>query len=161
MMENLRNEKEINGKTFDEIGQERSTKDKTVIMEKLDFLETLMCGFFGVPKPEPEQGTDSEKVLEFVRDNVVPFATMEDIEQYAEVVGSLLEKSNCNAKLLEEGNRLSRLGVVAYSFENDVDLDNWIVDYCDRNNDYIADQAENYEHMKDDLQQFMKDADAA
>ena len=155
------NEKEINGKTFDEIGQERSTKDKTVIMEKLDFLETLMCGFFGVPKPEPEQGTDSEKVLEFVRDNVVPFATMEDIEQYAEVVGSLLEKSNCNAKLLEEGNRLSLLGVVAYSFENDVDLDNWIVDYCDRNNDYIADQAENYEHMKDDLQQFMKDADAA
>ena len=48
-----------------------------------------------------------------------------------------------------------------YSFENDIDLDNWIVDYCDRNNDYIADQAENYEHMKDDLQQFMKDADAA
>ena len=47
-----------------------------------------------------------------------------------------------------------------YSFENDIDLDDWIVDYCDRNNDYIANQAENYEHMKNDLQQFMKEADA-
>lgn len=155
------NEKEINGKTFDGIGQERSTKDRSVIMEKLDFLETLMCGFFGVPKPEPEQGIDSEKLLGFVRDNVVPFATKEDVEQYMEVLASLLEKSNCSAKILEVENRLSLLGVVAYSFENDVDLDNWIVDYCSRNHDYISDQKENYEHMKNDLQQFIREADAA
>lgn len=155
------NEKEINGKTFDEIEHERSTKDKTVIMDKLDILETLMREFLGIPDPEPGQEMDSGKVLGFVRDNVVPFATKEDIEQYAEVLESLLEKSNCGAKLLEAENKLSLVGIVAYSFKNDIDLDNWIVDYCDRNNDYITDQAENYEHMKDDLQQFMKEADIA
>lgn len=153
--------KEINGKAFDEIDQERSTKDKFVIMEKLDLLETLMREFLGIPDPEPGTGFDPEEALGFVRDNVVPFATKEDIEQYAEVLESLLEKSNCGAKLLEAGNKPSLIGIVAYSFENDIDLDNWIVDYCGRNSDYISDQTENYEHMKNDLQQFLKLADAA
>ena len=153
--------KEINGKAFGEIGQERSTKDRTVIMEKMELLETLMLEYLGISKPEPEPEADSEKVLEFVRKNVVPFAAKEDIEQYAEVLDSLLEKSNCDAKLLKAENKLSLVGIVAYSFKNDIDLDNWIVDYCDRNSDYIPDQAENYEHMKNDLQQFLKLADAA
>lgn len=154
-------EKEINGKAFDEIEQERSTKDKTVIMEKLDFLETLMLEYLGIPKSEPEPEIDLEKALGFVRENVIPFATKEDIGQYAEVLDSLLGKSNCDAKLLEMENRLSLVGIVAYSFENDIDLDDWIVDYCSRNDGYISDQEENYLYMKEDLQQFIKGADAA
>ena len=154
-------EKEINGKAFDEIEQERSTKDKTVIMEKLDFLETLMLEYLGIPKSEPEPEIDLEDALGFVRKNIDPFATKEDIGQYAEVLDSLLGKSNCDAKLLEMENRLSLVGIVAYSFENDIDLDDWIVDYCSRNDGYISDQEENYLYMKEDLQQFIKGADAA
>lgn len=150
---------EIGGKVFYEKG--RSLKDRPVIVEKLDMLETLMCGYLGVQKPEPGQEADPEQVLGFVRDNVVPFVTGEDIEQYAEVLGSLLGKSNCGARLLEAGNRLSLVGIVAYSFENDIDLDDWIVDYCSRNDGYISDQKENYEHMKNDLRQFMEREDTA
>lgn len=153
--------KEINGKTFDEIEQERSTKDRAVIMEKLGTLETLMLEYLGISKVVPGMETGSEAVLTFVRDNVAPHATKEDIEQYMEVLGSLLKKSNCDAKLLEPENKLSLVALVAYSFENDIDLDNWIVDYCRRNHGYIADQAENYEYMKNDLQQFMEEADGA
>lgn len=153
-------EKEINGRTFDEIEHERSTKDKTVIMEKLDMLETLMLGYLGIPKPEPEPEIDWEEVLGFVREHASPSATAEDIGQYAEVLDSLLEKSNCGAKLLKPENRLSLVAIVAYSFENDIDLDNWIVDYCGRNGGYIANQVENYQYMKNDLQQFIKEADA-
>lgn len=116
-----------------------------------------MCGYLEVSEP----GTDLEKTLGFVRENIIPSATKEDIGQYAEVLESLLGKSNCDAKILEAENRLSLVGIVAYSFENDIDLDDWIVDYFKRNKDYIADQKENYEHMKDDLQQFIKEADAA
>lgn len=151
-------DEEIGGKVFYEKG--RSLKDRTVIEEKLDLLETLMCGYLGVPRLEAAQGIGSEKLLGFVRDNVVPFATKEDVEQYMEVLDSLVKKSNCGAKLLEEENRLSLVGIVAYSFKNDVDLDNWIVDYCSRNDSYISDQKENYEYMKNDLQQFIKEADA-
>lgn len=154
-------EKETNGKTFDGIGQERSTKDKTVIMEKLDMLETLMLGYLGIPKPEPEPEMDLEDALEFVRKNIVPSATKEDIGQYAEVLDSLLEKSNCGAKLLEPENRLSLVAIVAYSFENDIDLDGWIVDFCNRNGGYIPDQEENYAHMVQDLQEYLREMDAA
>ena len=143
------------------VDKNSSTKDKNVILKKLGKLETLMREFLGVPKPEPGQEMDSEKVLEFVRDNVVPFATKEDVELYMEVLGSLLEKSNCSAKLLEAENKPSLVGIVAYSFENDIDLDNWVVDYCSRNHAYISDQKENYEHMKNDLQRFIKEADSA
>ena len=51
--------------------------------------------------------------------------------------------------------------IVAYSFENDIDLDDWIVDYCSRNDGYISDQAENFLHMKNYLQRFINGADAA
>ena len=152
-------DKEVDGKIFYESG--RSLKDRPVIVEKLDILETLMCGYLGVKKPEPGQQIDLEKALGFVRENVIPFATKEDIGQYAEVLDSLLGKSNCDAKLLEMENRLSLVGIVAYSFENDIDLDDWIVDYCSRNDGYISDQEENYLYMKEDLQQFIKGADAA
>lgn len=152
-------DKEVDGKIFYESG--RSLKDRPVIVEKLDILETLMCGYLGVKKPGPGQQIDLEKALGFVRENVIPFATKEDIGQYAEVLDSLLGKSNCDAKLLEMENRLSLVGIVAYSFENDIDLDDWIVDYCSRNDGYISDQKENYLYMKEDLGQFIKEADAA
>ena len=152
--------KETNGKTFDGVGQERSTKDKTVIMEKLDILETLMYGYLGIPKPEPEPEIDWGGVLGFVREHASPSATAEDIGQYAEVLDALMRKAGCNKGLMEPGNMPSLIGVVAYSFENDIDLDGWVVDYCNRNDSYISNQVENYQYMENDLQQFIKEADA-
>ena len=123
--------------------------------------QTRLCGYLGVQKPEPEQQIDLEKALGFVRENIDPFAAKEDIEQYAEVLDSLLEKSDCGEKLLKAENKLSLVGIVAYSFKNDIDLDNWIVDYCNRNDSYVSDQAENFLHMKNDLRRFIKGADSA
>lgn len=97
-----------------------------------------------------------QEVLRFVRGKVSQCITTEDIGQYAEVLSALMGKSGCSVKLLEEGNKPSLVGMIAYSFEQDVDLDDWIVDFCNRNDDYIPDQAENYEYMKKDLQQFLK-----
>ena len=37
-----------------------------------------------------------------------------------------LQKSNCSMELIEAENRLSLIAIVGYSFENDIDLDNWI-----------------------------------
>ena len=104
---------------------------------------------------------DLEEAFEFVRENVVPFATKGDIEQYAEVLDALMRKAGCNKEVMEAGNMPSLIGIVAYSFENDIDLDGWIVDYCNRNDSYIASQAENFQCMRDDLQQFIKEADDA
>lgn len=144
--------KEVNGKFFNEIDKERSTKDKTVIVKKLDLLETLMHEFLGISKPE----FDSEEVLAFVREHVSPDIMPEDISQYSEVLDALMKKSNGDTKLMEDSNRPSLIAIVAYSFKNDIDLDDWISYYCSRNNNYISDQAENYLYMRNDLQQFLK-----
>lgn len=161
-------DREVDGKVFCEIDKGRSTKDRNVIVEKLDLLETLMLEYLGIPEPnEPEPKPEPEeepgnlgKILSFVQKNVSPCTTMEDISQYTEVLDSLIEKSNCGGKLLEAENKPSLTAVVAYSFENDIDLDNWIVDYCSRNDDYTADQTENYLYMVDDLEQYMENSDS-
>ena len=40
------------------------------------------------------------------------------------------------SKLLDVANRLSLLAMVAYSYKNDVDLDDWLEDYAANNNMY-------------------------
>ncbi len=145
-------DKEIDGKIFYEKG--RSLKDRPVIMEKLDILETLMHEFLGISKAE------SEEVLAFVREHVSLEVMPEDISQYEEVLETLTKKSNCAVKIMEGSNKPSLISIVAYSFKHDIDLDDWIVDYCSRNNDYIVDQLENFEYMKLDLQQFLENTDA-
>ena len=152
--------KEVNGKFFGEIGKERSTKDKTVIVEKLDLLETLMREYLDIPKPDTEPEMDSESLLSFVRENVSPFVTMEDISQYSEVLDCLAEQSGYDGKLMETENKISMIAVISYAFENDIDLDDWFADYCSRNDDYIVDQTENFERMTADLKQYLDNLDA-
>lgn len=149
---------EVNGKFFYEKG--RSLKDKPVIVEKLDLLETLMLEYLDIPKPDSELEMDSESLLAFVRENVSPFVTMEDVSQYVEVLDALMKKSGGGEKLMEAENRPSLTAIVAYSFTHDVDLDRWIVDYCSRNDDYIADQTGNYQYMVSDLQRYLENSDA-
>lgn len=152
-------DKEVNGKIFYEKG--RSLKDRPAIVEKLGLLETLMNEYFGISQMDSEPEFDSDAVLKFVRENVSPYITTEDIIQYGEVLEALMRKSGCGKRIMETGNMPSLIGIVAYSFENDIDLDDWIVDYCNRNDGYIRGQTENYHYMLDDLRQYLKLADAA
>ena len=61
-----------------------------------------------------------------------------------------------DSKLLDIANRLSLIAMVAYSYKNDVDLDDWLEDYVAKNNMYYPDQRKNYLHMISSLQQFQK-----
>lgn len=150
-------DKEVNGKIFYEKG--RSLKDKPVIVEKLALLETLMYEFLEIPKPET--GIDTESILTFVRENVNPDVTKEDIELYKDMLDDFAEEMDKNNELLNKGNQLSLIGIIAYSFEHDIDLDNWIVDFCGRNDSYIEDQTENFRFMREDLEQFVKQSAVA
>ena len=60
------------------------------------------------------------------------------------------------SKLLDMANRLSLLAMVAYSYKNDVDLDDWLEDYAVKNNTYYIDQRKNYSHMVNDFEQYQK-----
>ena len=60
------------------------------------------------------------------------------------------------SKLLDVTNRLSLLAMVAYSYKNDVDLDDWLEEYAANNNTYFMDQRKNYSHMLSDFRQYQK-----
>lgn len=139
------------------------TKDKAVVLHKLDRLEALMREFPGITESDTESGVDEDGnvILAFVRENAAPYATREDAEQYMEVLETLTENLGRSSALTDAGNRPSLVALVAYSFETDTDLDGWIADFSGRNDTYITDQKENYEYMVDDLKRYMEQKEAA
>ena len=95
-------------------------------------------------------------LIRFVKENVCKNVTDEDMEQYLEVLDDLTLNVDNTSKLLDEGNKASLTALVAYSFQADIDLDDWIVDFFKRKSDYIANQRDNYRDMKKDLVKYMK-----
>ena len=148
---------EVNGMMFDTVDKDRSTKDKSVIVDKLDILEYLMCDYLHIDKEVLEE----INTLEFVRENVNPDATQEDVELYKDMLGDFTSKVDGDSKLLDKHNQASLLAIIAYACSNDIQIDNWIADYFNRNNSYISNQAENFQYMKYDMEDFMKMSDVA
>ncbi len=156
---------EYGNETFDSLDANKSTKDKKVIMQKLDMLEKLMLEFLHLHGDGPlskakEEETDADvSVLDFVREHVKPDATEEDIDMYYDMLdGYRVDKRSA---LLCWRNEPSMIGIVAYSVENDMDLDDWMVRYFAKNRTYKQNQAENYRDMKEDLQKYMEQNRAA
>lgn len=149
--------KPVGGKLFDKVEETGSTKDKSVINDKLHILETLMIEFLHIETGEklndPEifisemVGVDKE-VLE------------EDMDLYVETLdGEHGLKEECirvGSKLLDEQNRLSLLAMIVYSYKEGVDLDDWMKEYAANNNTYVIDQKKNYNVMLESFKQYQK-----
>ena len=148
----LRN-KEVGGKQFDMVDDTGSTKDKANIVTKLCILETLMNEFLHIDKTE---STTSESFVAEMVD--MPVETVkEEMDLYEESLKDLENNTiRDGSKLLEVANRLSLLAMVAYSYKNDVDLDDWLEEYAANNNTYYIDQRKNYSHMVNDFRQYQK-----
>ena len=126
----------IEGQSFDDIlASSKSTKDKSIVMKKINHLEKLMNIYLNIHENK-NQDNEIVDTLEFIRENVTPNITDEDVEQYKEVLDSLTLNVDNSSKLLDDINQVSLVAIVAYSFENDIDLDKWIVDFFERNKTY-------------------------
>ena len=80
-----------------------------------------------------------------------------DIDLYEESLKDLENNTiRDGSKLLDVANRLSLLAMVAYSYKNDVDLDDWLEEYAVNNNTYFIDQRKNYSYMINDFKQYQK-----
>ena len=144
-------DKPVDGKLFDTADEKGSTKDKSVIVDKLHILETLMKEFLHIE----ELVTPELFVAEMVD---MPVETVkEELDCYEETLDGLENNTiRDGSKLLDMANRLSLLAMVAYSYKNDVDLDDWLEDYAANNNMYYPDQRKNYLHMLNDFKQYQK-----
>ena len=146
--------KAVDGKQFDRVDDTGSTKDKSVITDKLHILETLMNEYLHINNEETHT-TLEEFVSEMVE---LPIEEVkEEMDLYEESLKDL-EKNTIRdgSKLLEVANRLSLLAMVVYSYKNDVDLDDWLEEYAANNNTYFIDQRKNYSHMVNDFALYQK-----
>ena len=144
-------DKDIDGKQFDRVDDTGSTKDKANITAKLHILETLMNEYLHIEKTE--NITPEEFVSEMVE---LPIEEVkEDIDLYEESLKDLENNTiRDGSKLLEVANHLSLLAMVAYSYKNDVDLDDWLEYYAENNNMYYPDQKQNYKYMLNDFKNY-------
>ncbi len=47
------------------------------------------------------------------------------------------------------------IGIVAYSYKEDLVLDEWFLDFFNRQKTYIKNQKENYTYMKEDFDKYV------
>ena len=143
-------DKEVDGKQFDRVDDTGSTKDKANIVAKLHILETLMNEFLHINKED----LDDINVLDFVKENVNPDVTDEDVEFYSEMLDDITLEVDNDTKLLDEHNRPSLVALVGYACENEIDdkLVEWIKSFFVNNAMYILNQRENFTYMKKSLQ---------
>lgn len=146
-----RNEK---GLLFDEIDKDLSTKDKQVITDKLNMLENLMAGFL-----RREEEPEDISIESFVAGNLgLDIGLVRDnIDFYEECLTDLTDQSiRDGSRLLQKENHASLLAMFVYSFENNVDLKDWLTQYASGHNTYFADQKKNFLHMKAEFEKYEK-----
>ena len=149
---------EYDNDSFDTYENNKSTKDKKVVLAKLDMLDKLMKEYLHIEESENDEFEESS-VLDFVKDNVNPDTTEEDIEEYEEFYEDDLKiEVDNSSKLLEESNTKSMLALVAYVMNSNIKLNafkKWLVDFFAQNNTYKTNQTENYIYMRDSLQKMI------
>lgn len=154
---NLRKKsKNKKGLLFDEIDKVASTKDRQVVYDKLDMLENLMLDFLHVNIFEKDEENES-----FIADvlNVDIKEVAEDLEAYSDTLDDLIFntiKVGSDSKLVDTANRKSLLAMIAYSYQNECNLDDWFAEYAKKNNMYFQDQRKNFLHMKNDFEKYLK-----
>ena len=151
---------EYDNDSFDTYENNKSTKDKKVVLAKLDMLDKLMKEYLHIEESENDEFEESS-VLDFVKDNVNPDTTEEDIEEYEEFYEDDLKiEVDNSSKLLEESNTKSMLALVAYVMNSNIKLNTfkkWLVDFFDQNNTYKINQTENYIYMRNSLQKMISE----
>lgn len=145
-LHNMMKETEIDSET----GKKKSTKDKIVVVDKINMVENLMNEFLHINKED----LDYVSVLDFVKENVNPDTTNEDVELYSEILDDITLEVDNDTKLLDEHNRPSLVALVGYACQNDIDdkLVEWIKSFFVNNAMYILNQRENFAYMKKSLQ---------
>ena len=129
-------------------GKKRSTKDKSVVVEKINLVKNLMSEFLHISKEDLEE----VNTIDFIKENVKADATEEDIEFYSDMLDDLTVEVDNNTKLLDKRNRPSLIALVGYACENDIDLDEWVKQWFATNSIYILNQKRNFEIMVQSLQ---------
>lgn len=131
-------------------GRKRSTKDKLVVIEKIEFMTKLMNGYLNINE------TDLEEVsaFDFIKENVKESVDDTDIGLYEDMLESCVK---INSPIYKPENMPSLLAIIAYGVETDKDKSvcKWLTDYANKATGFISVQKQNYLHMLSNYQKGM------
>lgn len=136
---------------------ENKTKKKTLI--KIDYLHDALVNYIKeleIVSDERLEDKPESSALDFVKANVTDKVNDEDIELFEETLELLTLEVDNNSKLLDIGNHNPLIGVIAYSYEKDLELDDWFIKYFDEHDSYNPCSENSYEDMRVDLVKFNK-----
>ena len=140
--------------SWDDLDSKSGTKDKSVITAKINLLTYLMLDFFKMDADSLENTSDEIDVLQFVQENVDSSIVQDDVDFYYDILNDYdVDK---HSKLLQWQNEPSLIALIAWSFKQDINLDEWIKEYFSKNNMYFINQKKNYLHMKKDLESYLQ-----
>lgn len=153
-------DKNINGRSYDDVNK-RNTRDKSTVKNKISVLIDLMEEWLGITDENRTAVEDIEKFIAECTGEELD-SISEDIVLYNQSLDELMEIAiRFNSKLRDTKNRPSLLSMMVYSYKEDVDLEDWLTEYAENNSTYLIDQKENYLHMKESLQKYIKQHGAA
>ena len=131
------------------------TKKKATITGKVDLLVKLMKEYLHIEEEETENITAEEFISDVVN---MPVETVrEEIDVYEDDLKSYADNViKYGSKLLDTANHLSLLAVIAYAYQNDIEIYAWLKEYAENNNTYILNQKQNFLHMRNDLHKYQE-----
>ena len=173
--------KEINGISFDslcfdkETGKSRSTKDKYIVVDKINLLVRLLEDFLHINNKSEENETEIENNIEeiqnpcetnilepktdvesnllFVKKNGNSDATNEDIEEYKDYIDDTVRVSSPLYRRCYQA--LLALVSLVYKNETDKEFAEWIEDYANNTYEFSDDQIINLNNIKGAFDSYM------
>ena len=148
----LRN-KSVDKKLFDTVDETGSTKDKSVITDKLHILETLMNEFLHINSEDLEE----IDYKEFLKANVEDVVDEDDIEMIQISANEASEELDENSWMLSEQNYPAYLAIVGLAFRKDIEdkLKEWLPIYV-KANQFIRNQQKAFLHMKESFETYLQ-----
>lgn len=152
---------ETNNVSFTEIDTCNSTKDKSMIEDKLHILETLLKDFLANESMTTketenikEEDDEKETTLLFVQKNVNSNVIEEDIECYENMIDDCVRVDSEVYKQC----KTALVALMAYACKNekDMDFERWIQKYQKNSSGFSNDQKRNYTYMRNSFDSFLK-----
>lgn len=155
---------EYDDMSFEEYGKQKSTKDRKVVITKMDMLEKLMKEYLHIEDVDevelPEEVVNEEdssfdddlEPIEFLHKYIDPEITEEDLDEYYDDINYFVKKRLLpkDHNLINEKNEVSFLAIVAYAMrkEKDNEFEMWLKRYAITHRSVTAKtQRDNYIEM--------------
>lgn len=151
--ENLKTVK-IDGQSFKDILENcTSTKDKSIVIKKINHLEKLMNTYLN------NSSNNEDNAINFITENldIDKDSLIEDMDFYVESLNKLKKDViSEESKLWDERCQVPLLAILIYSYIEGIDIEKWLKQYSNKDI-YITDPKQIFLHMKTDFDSYFVD----